>query len=78
LTDAADPAALPGRVELVEAVGSDSFLSVVVADRVSVMTRISGDTHVREGDCLYLRFPPGQLLMFNSSGNRIALEETRS
>jgi ABC-type sugar transport system ATPase subunit len=78
LTEPADPAALPGRVELIEAVGSDSFLSVVVADGVSVTTRVPGDTRVREGDCLHLRFPLGQLLMFNSSGNRIALEETRS
>jgi ABC-type sugar transport system ATPase subunit len=78
LTEAADPAALPGRVELIEAVGSDTFLSVVVADGVSVMARVPGDIRVQEGDCLHLRFPLGQLLMFDSSGNRIALEETRS
>jgi ABC-type sugar transport system ATPase subunit len=71
LTSPGDPGAIPGGVELVEAVGSDSFLSVAVADDVSVMARVPADTRVREGERVHLRFPPGRLLLFDAAGNRV-------
>ena len=74
LTGPADSATVPGRVELIEAVGSDSFLSVAVADGESVMVRVPADTRVLEGDHIHLRFPPNRLLIFDSLGNRVALQ----
>ena len=67
-----DAAAIPGRVELIEAVGADTYLSVAVAEGRSVMVRVA-DTRVQEGDCLHLRFPPQRLLLFDAAGNRVAL-----
>jgi multiple sugar transport system ATP-binding protein len=63
-----DPGAIPGRVELIESIGSDAFLSVTVADGVAVMVRVPADTRVQEGEHLHLRFPPVQLRMFDASG----------
>jgi multiple sugar transport system ATP-binding protein len=65
--------AIPGRVELIEAVGADTFLSVGVAEGTTVMVRVSADTRVQEGDCLHLRLPPQRLLLFDAAGNRVAL-----
>jgi multiple sugar transport system ATP-binding protein len=73
LSGSGDADAIPGRVELIEAVGADTFLSVGVADGTTVMVRVSADTRVQEGDCLHLRFPPQRLLLFDAAGNRVAL-----
>jgi ABC-type sugar transport system ATPase subunit len=68
---AADAGGVPGQVELIEAVGSDSFLSVAVAADTSVMVRVPADTDVREGDRVFLCFPPNRLLLFDSAGSRM-------
>jgi ABC-type sugar transport system ATPase subunit len=69
-----DSGTVAGRVELIEAVGSDSYLSVAVASGESVTVRVPADTRVLEGDHLHLRFPPHRLLIFDSLGNRVALQ----
>jgi multiple sugar transport system ATP-binding protein len=68
LAGSGDSNAIPGCVELVEAVGSDSYLSVAIADGHSVMVRVPADTRVREGECLHLRFPPRRVLFFDAEG----------
>jgi multiple sugar transport system ATP-binding protein len=73
LSGSGDAAAISGRVELIEAVGADTYLSVAVAEGTTVMVRVSADTRVQEGDCLHLRFPPQRLLLFDAAGNRVAL-----
>jgi len=74
-----DAGAVAGDVELVEAVGSDSFLSVAVGDGVSVMTRVPADTRVQEGARVHLRFPPDRLRVFDATGNRVEMaDESRS
>jgi multiple sugar transport system ATP-binding protein len=73
LSGSEDAAAIPGRVELIEAVGADTYLSVAVAEGTPVMVRVSADTRVQEGDDLHLRFPPQRLLLFDAAGNRVAL-----
>jgi ABC-type sugar transport system ATPase subunit len=75
LAGANEPATIPGTVELVEAVGSDSFLSVAIADDVSVMVRVSADTRVEEGERVSLRFPPRRIRLFDANGERVALAE---
>jgi ABC-type sugar transport system ATPase subunit len=74
LSDPADPAAVPGRVEFVEMVGSDSFLSVEVADGTSVMVRVPADTRVGDGAQIHLRFPPSRIRLFDAAGDRIVVE----
>lgn len=64
-----DAAAIPGSVELVEAVGADSYLSVAVGDGLSVMARVPADTRVAEGERIHLRFPTPQLRLFDAAGN---------
>ncbi len=66
---------IPGAVELIEAVGSDSFLSVALADGVSVMVRVSADTRVAEGEQVHLRFPPRRIRLFGANGVRVAVAE---
>jgi multiple sugar transport system ATP-binding protein len=73
LSGSEDAAAIPGRVELIEAVGADTYLSIAVAEGTTVMVRVSADTRVQEGDRLHLRFPPQRLLFFDAAGNRVAL-----
>jgi ABC-type sugar transport system ATPase subunit len=75
LAGANEPATIPGTVELVEAVGSDSFLSVAIADDVSVMVRVAADTRVAEGELVSLRFPPHRIRLFDAKGERVALAE---
>jgi sn-glycerol 3-phosphate transport system ATP-binding protein len=78
LAGPADPNAVSGCVELIEEVGADSFLSVAVADGVSVVTRVPAATRVSEGDRVHLGFPPNSIQLFDSSGNRIPLESEPS
>jgi multiple sugar transport system ATP-binding protein len=73
LSRSGDADAIPGRVELIEAVGADTYLSVGVAEGTTVMVRVSADTRVQEGDCLHLRLPPQRLLLFDAAGSRVAL-----
>jgi ABC-type sugar transport system ATPase subunit len=74
LAGTSDPMTIPGIVELVEAVGSDSFLSVAVSDGVSMMVRVPADTRVREGERVHLRFPPNRIRVFDAAGDRVAIE----
>jgi ABC-type sugar transport system ATPase subunit len=71
LTASTTDGAVPGLIELIEAIGSDSFLSVAVADDTSVMVRVPADTRVQEGERVHLRFPPNRLLIFDSDGSRM-------
>jgi multiple sugar transport system ATP-binding protein len=68
-----EPGTIAGAVDLVEAVGSDSFLSVALGDDASVMVRVSADTRVAEGERVYLRFPPRRMRLFAANGDRVAL-----
>ena len=65
------PGAIPGRIDLIEAVGSDSFISVGLADGSSVIARVPADTAVREGQRVGLRFPAAAIRLFDGDGNRI-------
>jgi ABC-type sugar transport system ATPase subunit len=71
LTASTTDGAIPGQVELIEAIGSDSFLSVAVADDTSVMVRVPANSDVKEGDRISLRFPQNRLLIFDASGGRV-------
>jgi ABC-type sugar transport system ATPase subunit len=69
-----EPGAIPGRVELIEAVGADTYLTVAISDDEMVTARVPADARAREGERLHLRFPSHRLLVFDGAGRRIALE----
>ncbi|MGH2618716.1 MAG: ABC transporter ATP-binding protein [Thermomicrobiales bacterium] len=73
LAEPSDPAAIPGMVELVEAVGSDSFLAVTVGEGVSVMVRVPADMRVLEGERVHLRFPVNRIRLFDAAGDRVPI-----
>jgi ABC-type sugar transport system ATPase subunit len=72
LTSAGEPDAVPGRVELIEAVGADSFLAVALDGDAAMMVRVPADTTVREGEPVHLRLPPHRLQLFDATGMRVA------
>jgi multiple sugar transport system ATP-binding protein len=61
-------------VDLVEEVGSDAYLSVTAGTAMNLIVRTPADTAVREGEHVQLRFPPGRIRVFDSEGNRVALQ----
>ncbi|HET7094410.1 MAG TPA: ATP-binding cassette domain-containing protein, partial [Thermomicrobiales bacterium] len=78
LADPDAPCAIPGRVELIEAVGSDSFLSVAVAEEATIIVRVPAASGVKEGDRVGLHLPPDHLRLFDASGDRIAFSGERA
>ena len=71
LASADDDGAIAGHVELVEAVGADSFLAVALVDGTAMMVRVAADSPVREGDTVHLRLPPHRLHLFDATGTRV-------
>ena len=66
-----DPGAVPGRVDLVERVGAEQYLSVVLDGGTACMVRASLRVAAREGEPVRLRFPPDATHLFNAEGSRI-------
>jgi ABC-type sugar transport system ATPase subunit len=64
--------AIPGRVELIEAVGADSFLSVALDGGVTMMVRVAASMPVLEGELVRLRLSPQCLQLFDATGMRVA------
>jgi ABC-type sugar transport system ATPase subunit len=65
------PDAVAAKVDLVERVGSDSNVLLVVAERASLFARVNADTAVREGDEVHIRVPPQQVQFFDAAGKRV-------
>jgi ABC-type sugar transport system ATPase subunit len=63
-----EPGALPASVELVEDVGSDSFLQVLLAPGVTAMIRVSSEAGVVEGQTVGLRVRPEHIRLFDATG----------
>ena len=62
---------IQGRVELIEALGSDSLI-YVAALGVSLVSRQSERTNLVAGDAVAVEFNPRLLHVFNSDGNMAA------
>jgi ABC-type sugar transport system ATPase subunit len=67
-----DPGSLPGAVELVEAIGADTFLSVNLGSGATAMVRVPAQTRVSEGEQVHLHLPPESLRFFDQSGVRVS------
>jgi multiple sugar transport system ATP-binding protein len=66
-----DPDTLPGRIELVEKVGAEQYLSIALNSEATCMVRAGLRVAAREGDAIRLRFPPDAVHIFSSDGERI-------
>jgi ABC-type sugar transport system ATPase subunit len=63
--------AIAGTVELVEAVGSDTFLSVVVAPERTIIVRVPADRPISEGERVGLRLPLEHVRLFDQDGRLV-------
>jgi ABC-type sugar transport system ATPase subunit len=70
-----DPDALSGRIELVEKVGAEQYLSIVLNREATCMVRAGLRVAAHEGDAIRLRFPPDAVHLFSSEGERIRSSE---
>jgi ABC-type sugar transport system ATPase subunit len=68
---AAHPDAIAAKVDLVERVGSNSNVLLVIAERASLFASVNADTAVREGDEVHIRIPPQQVRFFDAAGKRV-------
>ena len=66
-----DPDTLPGRIELVEKVGAEQYLSVALNGEATCMVRAGLRVAAQEGDAIRVRFPPDAVHLFSSDGERI-------
>jgi multiple sugar transport system ATP-binding protein len=65
------PGALHGRIEFIERVGAEEYLSVVLDDDVPCTVRTSARAAVKEGEEVYLGFSPDVIHLFDKEGLRI-------
>lgn len=71
MTTAEDAVAVPGTVALVEPVGADVFLNVVLAAGGNCRVRVTASSEVAEDTPIHLRFPRRPHL-FDDAGTRLA------
>jgi glycerol transport system ATP-binding protein len=69
VTPGAGDVALPGRVELAEISGSDTFVHVSTACG-EVVAQLTGVRHFELGDALTLHLHPAQAYVFDADGAR--------
>jgi ABC-type sugar transport system ATPase subunit len=60
-----------GTVELVEAVGADTYLSIVLRPERTAIVRVPADRVVSEGARIGLRFPTPHVRLFDGRGDRL-------
>jgi multiple sugar transport system ATP-binding protein len=63
--------ALPGRVSLIEPIGSDVFLNVALNADTACVVRVGADTELTEGEPVHLSFTTEKLHLFDATGNRL-------
>jgi multiple sugar transport system ATP-binding protein len=60
-----------GKVEVVEYLGSDTFVLVDCAAAGQISVRVIGDTNIKTGDVIGLQPEPERTLFFDADGNTI-------
>jgi ABC-type sugar transport system ATPase subunit len=75
IVDAGHPEAVPAKVDLVERVGADSNIFLVVGGGASLIASVDAATPVREGDAIHVRLPLKYIQLFDADGNRVDHEE---
>jgi ABC-type sugar transport system ATPase subunit len=62
---------LTGVVDLVERVGAEDYISIVLGDDVACMARVPYGSGVADGDQVTLSFPVAKLQLFDGAGTRL-------
>jgi len=71
IVDAGHPDAIAAKVDLVERVGSNSNVFLILAEQASLIANVDADTLIREGDEVHIRIPPKQVQFFDAAGHRV-------
>jgi ABC-type sugar transport system ATPase subunit len=71
IVNADHPDSVPAKADLVERVGADSNLFLVVGGQASLIASVDAATPVREGDDVHVRFPSEHVQFFDADGNRV-------
>jgi len=71
-----DSSVLRGRVDLVEKVGAEQYLSIVLDGGTTCMVRASLRVAAHEGEQIRLSFPPDAVHLFTADGARIPKAES--
>jgi len=66
---------IPGKVNLVEPIGSDTLINVEVAEGVSCKIREAALYQIVEGDNVNIKIPPEKVHLFDDDGIRIPSKE---
>ena len=66
------PSSLPATVQVVEHLGSESYVHLQTSATESLVLRVNGETAVRPDDQVHLRLDPKSLHLFNTDGNTIS------
>ncbi len=66
------PGTVPAKVDLIERVGADSNVFLIVGGTTSVIASVDAATPLREGDEIHVRLPPEHLQFFDADGIRVA------
>ncbi len=76
IVDASHPEAVPAKVDLVERVGADSNVFLIVGGQASLIASVDASTPIHEGDEIHVRLPPEHIEFFDAHGNRVDRKET--
>jgi ABC-type sugar transport system ATPase subunit len=70
IVGAGHPDAVAAKVDLVERVGSDSNVLMIVAGQASVIASVEAAIPIRAGDEIHIRIPPEHVQFFDAAGRR--------
>ncbi len=75
IVPANSPDAVAARVELVERIGSDSNVTLILAKGATVFATVDAGAAIHEGDEVHIRIPPGRVQFFDAAGRRVEAKE---
>jgi ABC-type sugar transport system ATPase subunit len=78
LVSESESGGLPGRVTLVEPIGSDTYVSVETERDITIKARVPASTELQEGDRLRVIVAPEKVHLFDAQGARIRASDGES
>ncbi len=72
IVGAGQPDAVAAKVDLIERVGADSNVFLLLGGTTSLVASVDAATAINEGEEIHVRFPPEHLQFFDANGNRVA------
>jgi len=71
IVDASHPEAVPAKVDLVERVGADSNVFLIVGGQSALIASVDAATPIHEGDEIHLHLRPEHVQFFDAKGDRV-------